>query len=281
VIRPFTCICMLLAAGSGLYLYQSKHQALMLDREIGKTLNAVDAARQRSSLLRAEYALLNDPSRLADLSAQFLPDMKTTTPGQFTSLADLDKRLPTIGLPPEPAAAPLEPDPAQSAPAAGVPIAEAQQPETPRAEAKADIPRPELQKPEAPRPAVIAAAPPRQAPPEQVAMTTPSRGIPVAARRVTTASRIAPTSLLPPPVTTREPVQPRPVVTQVVARVITPRPARVLPVAAAPAETASRITRIGQVEPRPMVGSALGMARMMAAPVAATYPVTSDYGYNR
>jgi hypothetical protein len=277
VIRPFTCICMLLAAGSGLYLYQSKHQALMLDREIGKTLNAVDAARQRSSLLRAEYALLNDPSRLADLSTQFLPDMKTTTPGQFTSLADLDKRLPAIGLPPEPAAAPLEPDPAQSA--AGVPVAEAQQPEAQRAEAKADIPRPEVQKPDAPRPAVIAAAPPRQAPPQQVAMATPSRGIPVAARRVTTVSSIVPpTSVLPPPVTTRE--QPRPVVTQVVARVITPRPARVLPVPAAPAETASHITRIGQMEPRPVVGSALGMARMMPAPVNATYPA-SEYGYNR
>jgi hypothetical protein len=279
VIRPFTCICMLLAAGSGLYLYQSKHQALMLDREISKTLSAVDAARQRSSLLRAEYALLNDPSRLADLSAQFLPDMKTTTPGQFTSLADLDKRLPAIGLPSEPAAAPLEPDPTQSTPAAGVPIADAQQPEAPRAEAKADIPRPELQKPEAPRPAVIAAAPPRQAPPQQVAMAAPSRGIPVAARRVTTvSSTVPPTSLLPPPVTTRE--QPRSVVTQVMAREITQRPGRVLRVAVAPAEPPPHLTRIGQVEPRPMVGSALGMARMMPAPVNATYP-TSEYGYNR
>ena len=26
MIRPFTCICMLLAGGSGLYLYQSKHR---------------------------------------------------------------------------------------------------------------------------------------------------------------------------------------------------------------------------------------------------------------
>jgi hypothetical protein len=68
--------------------------------------------------------------------------------------------------------------------------------------------------------------------------------------------------------------------TPVVARVVTTRPARVLPVAVAPAEPASHITRIGQMEPRPMVGSALGMARMMAAPVAATYPA-SEYGYNR
>jgi hypothetical protein len=110
VIRPFTCICMLLAAGSGLYLYQSKHHALMLDRDINKVLNSVDAARQRTGLLRAEYALLNDPSRLADLSTQLLPGLQTTAPSQFTTMADLDKRLPPVGLPPQPAAAPLETD---------------------------------------------------------------------------------------------------------------------------------------------------------------------------
>jgi hypothetical protein len=110
VIRPFTCICMLLAAGSGLYLYQSKHHALMLDRDINKVLNSVDAARQRTGLLRAEYALLNDPSRLSDLATQLLPGLQTTAPGQFTTMADLDKRLPPVGLPAQPAAAPLETD---------------------------------------------------------------------------------------------------------------------------------------------------------------------------
>src|ERR1700688_4414365 len=73
---------MLLAARSGLYLYQSKHQALMLDRDITKTLNAVDTARQRSGLLRAEYALLNDPSRLARSSAAFPAGNKADTAGQ-------------------------------------------------------------------------------------------------------------------------------------------------------------------------------------------------------
>ncbi|MCW3475887.1 cell division protein FtsL, partial [Limobrevibacterium gyesilva] len=149
MIRPFTCVCLVLAAGSGLYLYQTKHRAQMLDREIARTMRAVDTARQRSGLLRAEYALLNDPSRLAELSEQLLPTLKTTTPGQFSTWADLERRLPAVGAPPQPPT-PLEPD----APAAEVPVAAAK-PE----------PRPEAARPESARPeparAAIASAQPR------------------------------------------------------------------------------------------------------------------------
>ena len=35
MIRPFTVLSMLLAGGTGLYLYQAKHSAQMLEREIG------------------------------------------------------------------------------------------------------------------------------------------------------------------------------------------------------------------------------------------------------
>ncbi len=100
MIRPFTCICLLLAAGSGLYLYQTKHQTQMVDREIERTLKLADATWQRSGVLRAEYTLLNDPSRLADLAGQYLPTLQTTAPGQFSTLADLDHRLPPVGPPP-------------------------------------------------------------------------------------------------------------------------------------------------------------------------------------
>ena len=40
MIRPVTCVCFLLACGSGLYLYQSKHRVQVLDREIEKTVHA-------------------------------------------------------------------------------------------------------------------------------------------------------------------------------------------------------------------------------------------------
>ena len=43
MIRPITCVCFLLACGSGLYVYQSKHRVQVLDRKIEKTVRATDA----------------------------------------------------------------------------------------------------------------------------------------------------------------------------------------------------------------------------------------------
>jgi hypothetical protein len=116
MIRPVTCICMLLAAGSGLYLYQTKHRTRLVDREIEQTMKQVEAARARIGLLEAEWALLNQPERLAELSDRFLP-LKPVVPGQFVTMADLDQRLPPP-LPPAPPPATAgteEPDAAEAA----------------------------------------------------------------------------------------------------------------------------------------------------------------------
>jgi hypothetical protein len=135
MIRPVTCVCVLLACGSGLYLYQSKHRVQVLDREIEKTVHATDALREQTRMLHAEWTLMNDPQRLQALSEQFL-NLKTVTPGQFTSMADVDNRLPAVRVPDAtPAAAPTEP--------AEVPVAQA----------------PEITPPEElPRPPLVAAA---------------------------------------------------------------------------------------------------------------------------
>jgi len=152
MIRPVTCVCFLLACGSGLYLYQSKHRVQVLDREIEKTVHATDALREQTRMLHAEWTLMNDPQRLQALSEQFL-SLKTVTPGQFTSMADLDNRLPAVRVPEAtPAAAPAEP--------AAVPIAEA----------------PEIAQPEElPRPPMVAAVPPPSPKPASVAAVTPPR----------------------------------------------------------------------------------------------------------
>ena len=86
--RSLTFICVLLASASGLYLYQSKHQAQMLDREIAHTLKATDVARDRIGVLRGEWALLNEPERLAALSQAHL-GLKTLAPSQFATAAEL------------------------------------------------------------------------------------------------------------------------------------------------------------------------------------------------
>ena len=95
MIRPFTCLCFLLACGSGLYLYQSKHRVQLLDRQIEDTVHATEKLREQTRVLHAEWTLLNDPQRLQTLADQFLT-LKTVAPGQFTSMAELDNRLPAV-----------------------------------------------------------------------------------------------------------------------------------------------------------------------------------------
>lgn len=115
MIRPFTCVCLLLAGGAGLFLYQSKHRTRVLDHQIEQTMKQVEAARSRIGILQAEWALLNDPQRLAELSDRFLA-VKPVAPAQFVTLADLDRRLPAP-LPPPAATAASDGEPPADAPA--------------------------------------------------------------------------------------------------------------------------------------------------------------------
>jgi len=115
MIRPFTVVTMLLAAASGLYLYQSKHRVQMLDRDIAHTWKSVDEAHARTGLLRAEWALLNEPDRLGELADRHLA-VKPLAPGQFISMTELERRLPPPGSAVPHDAAPLEP---QELPPAG------------------------------------------------------------------------------------------------------------------------------------------------------------------
>ncbi len=142
MIRPVTCICALLAGGSGLFLYQAKHRTLMLDRQIERTLKDIEATRAKVGILQAEWALLNSPERLAQLGDRFLA-LKPVTPTQFVTLADLDQRLPppqpviaqaggTTDQAPAPnqakeadAASPAEPAPDRAKPAEALPAAPA------------------------------------------------------------------------------------------------------------------------------------------------------------
>ena len=129
MIRPLTAACMLLACGSGLYLYQVKHRTRVLDRQIEETLQAADTARQRSRVLQAEWTLLGEPQRLGELAARFLP-LQTTQPGQFTTLAELDKRLPPVRQRDAPAQTTDQPPDAPSAGASAATDGAAAQPPT-------------------------------------------------------------------------------------------------------------------------------------------------------
>ena len=234
MMRPLTFVSMLLAAGSGLYLYQAKQQARVLDRQIADMRTEAGALHQRAEVLRAEYTLLNDPTRLGGLAAQYLPDLKPTQPGQWTSMAELDKRLPPIGeatVTP----APLEPPVAAPAPLAAPaapPMAAAQPPQPAQAASKPPATRP-------PAIAHVAAPHPIVAQLHDPAATAHRAAPQPIAERLPTPSRLVSRSV-PPTVPT----------TSVIAT-LRPMPAQ------APTERPAV----------PVVASALGMARTMLAPV--------------
>jgi len=114
MIRPATALCMVLAAASGLYLYQVKQRTRMLDRAIAATVKETQATGQRIGVLKAEWTLLNQPDRLGELAQRYLA-LKPVTPGQFVTAADLDQRLASLA-PAAPAEAETEQSPQEEKP---------------------------------------------------------------------------------------------------------------------------------------------------------------------
>ncbi|MFL5256451.1 MAG: hypothetical protein ACJ8AI_26845 [Rhodopila sp.] len=163
MIRPITIATFLMACGSGLYLYQSKHEVQLLDRTIERTVHDTATLREQSKLLVAEWTMLNDPERLRQLSDTYL-NLRSIAPTQFTSLTDLDSRLPAPRVEPPPSA----PEPAKAPgvattdPAGGTPAASDAANPVVADEQEEDLPVPPRLVP--PHPAssapVIAAGPP-------------------------------------------------------------------------------------------------------------------------
>jgi hypothetical protein len=142
----------------------------MIDHEIEAIMREAEAARARTGVLKAEWTLMNDPERLGALAAKFL-SLKTTTPGQFTTMADLDARLPPVRPPDQPAAGSTDED------------------------APAEPPKP-AEIAAAPHPAAPAATPAPAAPaaPAAIAQAKPA---PVKARPVQVAAQSAPLAAPP------------------------------------------------------------------------------------
>jgi hypothetical protein len=278
MVRPVTILCATAAVWSGLYLYQAKHASQLLDRQIEKTVRDSEQVREQTRLLHAEWMLLNDPERLRQFAKKYL-SLKPVDPKQFTSLADLQNRLPAPRGP-EPAPAvdsvaieqqgestgtpPLAEEPApeivaeEVLPVPPVPVP----PPAAVAERRVMPPRPA----EPPRPALADMAPPRPvAPPETRAAAAPRSVVaapavqPVAARVPHPAAPSAPVSQ--PAVVRSAPVQPAMVQPVVAQRVSAPRSI------AAPA---APVPAYG--------GSLLGMARGGNVPAPLPQPMPT-YAY--
>ncbi|MUG04874.1 hypothetical protein GM556_04860 [Bombella sp. ESL0378] len=96
MIRFATLLCAAMAAGSGLFLYTKKHETLVLNQDIRKTVEETRRVQQETAILRTQWALLNQPDRLSALSQRVLPQLRQVEPTQFVQLANLRERLPAI-----------------------------------------------------------------------------------------------------------------------------------------------------------------------------------------
>ncbi|MGG5889402.1 cell division protein FtsL [Falsiroseomonas sp. HC035] len=172
MIRPFTILCFCAFAGAGAWLYQVKHQVATQDRELRGIWREIEQARDRTSILRAEWALLNEPDRLRQVVQRHLP-LEPMQPQQFTRLPEMERRLPAavafagapnLFVPETPAGAPImmastqAPAPQATAPEPAPAAARRPAPAAP-VQAVAEASRNDsLRAAEAPAPQVLAAA---------------------------------------------------------------------------------------------------------------------------
>jgi len=174
MIRLPTFAALSFALLSGLALYGVKYRTERLDRTIATTVRETEALRARTGILKAEWALLNDPDRLSDLALRHLA-LKPIDPRQFVSLDDLDRRLPPIRTEEEPA--PAEVPLAAAAPAGA----------GPKGEEKAAVAA--LSAPPAALPAAPAAVPAAQTAPAAAPAGAAPPAAPPASPRVALAVR--------------------------------------------------------------------------------------------
>ena len=210
MIRPLTLVSLIAAAGAGLHLYQVKHSVSMLDRELREVNRQTEVVRERTQILRAEWALLNEPDRLRQVAQRHLA-LEPMAPAQFIREAELERRLPAARafagppslfgppeLPPSVPEALMVPSPVAAAPAALAPA----RPEPPPRQAQTDPP-PRLSAAVTPSPALRPApppAPPRVTPALYVAPAAPPPPAIVA------SALGGVTGALPPPVPLARPV---------------------------------------------------------------------------
>jgi len=95
MIRPFTILCFLAFASAGAWLYQVKHQVAMKDRDLAAIRRETEGMRQRLDILRAEWALLNEPERLRQAAMRVVA-LEPMLPTHFARFNELDRRLPAV-----------------------------------------------------------------------------------------------------------------------------------------------------------------------------------------
>jgi hypothetical protein len=137
--RPLTVVAITAFSLVGWHVYRAEDAAEKLDREFRTISRQIETAKERTQVLRAEWAMLNEPDRLRQVARSHLP-LENMTPTQFLRMADLEKRLPApvafagpvdlFGPAPEVAIAAAAPDmaPQVTSVATTLPVAQAAPP---------------------------------------------------------------------------------------------------------------------------------------------------------
>lgn len=249
IFRPFNLLCFLAFACAGAWLYQVKHQVAVKDRELVEIRRQTEQARQRLDILRAEWALVNEPDRLRQTASRILA-LEPMQPTHFVRGTDLDRRLPGAAAfagAPDLFAAPPVPEPPRGA---QPPVMLASAPAAARAAQPAAQPAAPQAVPEAPAPQALAAA--------------------LAAQRADQAARMAPPAPRPAP----RPVQPAVHVTPAPAEP-PPRLTRTAPPETAFASALGGAPGLGRPVLAPPVPVGAAAASTLAGPAALALPAAS------
>ena len=98
IVRPFTFLAGLLFALSGAYLFVVKHQSQSLEGQLEQSAEHARQDEEAIRVLKAQWALEADPSRIASLAARFT-GLQPMKPGQLVTVASLADSLPAPGQP--------------------------------------------------------------------------------------------------------------------------------------------------------------------------------------
>jgi hypothetical protein len=123
MIRLTTLIWLALASLAGVGLFQVKYRVQSLEQNLGQINRQILGDQEAIHVLGAEWSLLNEPARIADMSRRHL-ELTPFTAAQLADFSDLPDRVArdsATPTPDDPAAVPPAATPAPQVPMAAVP----------------------------------------------------------------------------------------------------------------------------------------------------------------
>ena len=99
--RPTITLVLLFAAAASLGLYQIKYKIQSLNQDLAGIQDAVRIEQDEIHVLEAEWAYLNRPQRLAQLSGKYLSFLRPVSPSQIVSFDALPLKADREGRSPE------------------------------------------------------------------------------------------------------------------------------------------------------------------------------------